>query len=187
MTIGSEYYVADADSASALEFTGYGEYTVKVKLSDKAVADFTAKFEEAGYDVTTLSEVLNTTAIADEFTAVLVMRGDANLDDSDKGTNDTIRILTLYNRITLQNRGIEWVQESLGVDEMTLKVMCYAADVNCDQVIDSKDANTALKYYNFNYLQQLPKTWDELIGDGNEATIHEYAQHVDPLVVFPAQ
>ncbi|MGN0647730.1 MAG: hypothetical protein ACI4J3_03755, partial [Oscillospiraceae bacterium] len=182
VTIGSEYYVADAASAAELEFEGYGAYTVAVKLSDAAVADLAAILEEKGYDVTTLSDVLDTTAVADEFTVVVVNRGDATLDNKDNNTADAVRILTMYNRISLQKLTAEEVQASFDMSDTDFNAMCFAADVDADQDIDIKDAMASLKYYNFNYLLQTPKTWDEILGV--ESTTHEDAQHVDPLVVF---
>lgn len=183
--IGSEYYVADAASASALAFNGYGEYTVEVKLSESAIAAFAAGFEEKGYDVTGLADVMDATAVADTFTVIVMNRGDASLDNKDNNTTDAVRILTMYNRITLQKLTAEEVRASFNLDETDFKAMCYAADVDADQDIDIKDAMTSLKYYNFNYLLNTPKTWDEILGV--DITNHEDVQHADPLVVFPAE
>ena len=182
VTIGSEYYVADAASAAELAFEGYGAYTVAVKLSDSAVTDLAAILEEKGYDVTALSDVLDTTAVADEFTVVVVNRGDATLDNKDNNTADAVRILTMYNRISLQKLTAEEVQTSFDMSDTDFNAMCFAADVDADQDIDIKDAMASLKFYNFNYLLQTPKTWDEILGV--ESTTHADAQHVDPLVVF---
>ncbi len=185
VTLGNEYYAADAASPAELNYTGYGEYTVAVKLTDAALTDLTADFEAKGYDVTALADALDTTTAADEFTVIVVNRGDASLDNKDNNTTDAVKILTMYNRISLLKMTAAEVQESFGLSDVDFKAMCYAADVDADQEVVIKDAKAALTYYNFNYLLETPTTWDEILGV--ESTTHDDAQHADPLVIFGVQ
>lgn len=189
MTIGNEYYVASAASASELDFTGYGEYTVNVTLSEQAVIDLTAALEEKGYDVTALSDVLDTTAVADEFTVIVMNRGDANLDNKDNSSSDAVMVLRMYNYASIMNYTLEEMQEFLEMDDVSFKAACYAADIDADQTIRTQDAIYSLTYYNRNYIQNEPATWDELVAELGRVdfTGHEYAQHVDPLSIFSEQ
>ncbi len=179
--IASDAYVASPAAPSELAFDGYGQYTIDVTLSQDAIDAIVADLEAKEYDTASLE--LDATAVVDTFTVIVVERGDANLDDKTDDTLDAIRILTLYNRISVQKMTAEETQASFDMSDADFKAMCYAADVDADQDIDTVDALIALKYYNFNYVMKTPTTWDEVAGV--EVTVHAAVQHVDPLVVFP--
>ncbi len=155
-------FALTANSASELEYTEAGEYTIGILVDETAVADAVENLVETEVTWTDLDEA----AVAGEFTVLVGLRGDVNLD----GKVDVayaVQILQYSAAAILEEAGGQPEIPSAEIIEPD-SLAKFCADVDCYKDAEHAKINTAdavcILNYSAAFLANGSASWDEVPG-----------------------
>lgn len=155
-------FALTANSASALEYTEAGEYTIGILVDETAVADAVENLVETEVTWTDLDEA----AVAGEFTVLVGLRGDVNLDGK-VDVADAVQILQYSAAAILEEAGGQPEIPSAEIIEPD-SLAKFCADVDCYKDAEHAKINTAdavcILNYSAAFLANGSASWDEVPG-----------------------
>ncbi|WP_281528537.1 cohesin domain-containing protein [Ruminococcus champanellensis] len=155
-------FALTANSASELEYTEAGEYTIGILVDETAVADAVENLVETEVTWTDLDEA----AVAGEFTVLVGLRGDVNLDGK-VDVADAVQILQYSAAAILEEAGGQPEIPSAEIIEPD-SLAKFCADVDCYKDAEHAKINTAdavcILNYSAAFLANGSVSWDEVPG-----------------------
>ena len=155
-------FALTANSASELEYTEAGEYTIGILVDETAVADAVEKLVETEVTWTDLDK----SAVAGEFTVLVGLRGDVNLDGK-VDVADAVQILQYSAAAILEEAGGQPEIPSAEIIEPD-SLAKFCADVDCYKDAEHAKINTAdavcILNYSAAFLANGSASWDEVPG-----------------------
>ncbi len=155
-------FALTANSASELEYTEAGEYTIGILVDETAVADAVENLVETEVTWTDLDE----SAVAGEFTVLVGLRGDVNLDGK-VDVADAVQILQYSAAAILEEAGGQPEIPSAEIIEPD-SLAKFCADVDCYKDAEHAKINTAdavcILNYSAAFLANGSASWDEVPG-----------------------
>ncbi len=155
-------FALTANSASELEYTEAGEYTIGILVDETAVADAVENLVETEVTWTDLDEA----AVAGEFTVLVGLRGDVNLDGK-VDVADAVQILQYSAAAILEEAGGQPEIPSAEIIEPD-SLAKFCADVDCYKDAEHAKINTAdavcILNYSAAFLANGSASWDEVPG-----------------------
>ena len=155
-------FALTANSASELEYTEAGEYTIGILVDETAVADAVENLVETEV---TWSD-LDKSAVAGEFTVLVGLRGDVNLDGK-VDVADAVQILQYSAAAILEEAGGQPEIPSAEIIEPD-SLAKFCADVDCYKDAEHAKINTAdavcILNYSAAFLANGSASWDEVPG-----------------------
>ena len=155
-------FALTANSASELEYTEAGEYTIGILVDETAIADAVAALVETDVTWTDLDEA----AVAGEFTVLVGLRGDVNLDGK-VDVADAVQILQYSAAAILEEAGGQPEIPSAEIIEPD-SLAKFCADVDCYKDAEHAKINTAdavcILNYSAAFLANGSASWVEVPG-----------------------
>ena len=155
-------FALTANSASELEYTEAGEYTIGILVDETAVADAVENLVETEVTWTDLDK----SAVAGEFTVLVGLRGDVNLDGK-VDVADAVQILQYSAAAILEEAGGQPEIPSAEIIEPD-SLAKFCADVDCYKDAEHAKINTAdavcILNYSAAFLANGSASWDEVPG-----------------------
>ena len=155
-------FALTANSASELEYTEAGEYTIGILVDETAVADAVENLVETEV---TWSD-LDKSAVAGEFTVLVGLRGDVNLDGK-VDVADAVQILQYSAAAILEEAGGQPEIPSAEIIEPD-SLAKFCADVDCYKDAEHAKINTAdavcILNYSAAFLANGSASWYEVPG-----------------------
>ena len=155
-------FALTANSASELEYTGAGEYTIGILVDETAVAEAVENLVET--EVTWID--LDKSAVAGEFTVLVGLRGDVNLDGK-VDVADAVQILQYSAAAILEEAGGQPEIPSAEIIEPD-SLAKFCADVDCYKDAEHAKINTAdavcILNYSAAFLANGSASWYEVPG-----------------------
>ena len=155
-------FALTANSASELEYTGAGEYTIGILVDETAVAEAVENLVETEVTWTDLDK----SAVAGEFTVLVGLRGDVNLDGK-VDVADAVQILQYSAAAILEEAGGQPEIPSAEIIEPD-SLAKFCADVDCYKDAEHAKINTAdavcILNYSAAFLANGSASWDEVPG-----------------------
>ena len=155
-------FALTANSASELEYTEAGEYTIGILVDETAVADAVENLVETEVTWTDLDEA----AVAGEFTVLVGLRGDVNLDGK-VDVADAVQILQYSAAAILEEAGGQPEIPSAEIIEPD-SLAKFCADVDCYKDAEHAKINTAdavcILNYSAAFLANGSASWYEVPG-----------------------
>ena len=155
-------FALTANSASELEYTGAGEYTIGILVDETAVAEAVENLVETEVTWTDLDEA----AVAGEFTVLVGLRGDVSLDGK-VDVADAVQILQYSAAAILEEAGGQPEIPSAEIIEPD-SLAKFCADVDCYKDAEHAKINTAdavcILNYSAAFLANGSASWDEVPG-----------------------
>ena len=155
-------FALTANSASELEYTEAGEYTIGILVDETAVAEAVENLVETEVTWTDLDE----SAVAGEFTVLVGLRGDVNLDGK-VDVADAVQILQYSAAAILEEAGGQPEIPSAEIIEPD-SLAKFCADVDCYKDAEHAKINTAdavcILNYSAAFLANGSASWDEVPG-----------------------
>ena len=159
--IGS-LFALTANSASELEYTEAGEYTIGILVDETAVAEAVKNLVETEVTWTDLHK----SAVAGEFTVLVGLRGDVNLDGK-VDVADAVQILQYSAAAILEEAGGQPEIPSAEIIEPD-SLAKFCADVDCYKDAEHAKINTAdavcILNYSAAFLANGSASWYEVPG-----------------------
>ena len=155
-------FALTANSASELEYTEAGEYTIGILVDETAVADAVENLVETEVTWTDLDE----SAVAGEFTVLVGLRGDVNLDGK-VDVADAVQILQYSAAAILEEAGDQPAIPSAEIIEPD-SLAKFCADVDCYKDAEHAKINTAdavcILNYSAKVLTDGEAAWTDIPG-----------------------
>ena len=155
-------FALTANSASELEYTEAGEYTIGILVDETAVAEAVKNLVETEVTWTDLHK----SAVAGEFTVLVGLRGDVNLDGK-VDVADAVQILQYSAAAILEEAGGQPVIPSAEIIEPD-SLAKFCADVDCYKDAEHAKINTAdavcILNYSAAFLANGSASWYEVPG-----------------------
>ena len=155
-------FALTANSASELEYTEAGEYTIGILVDETAIADAVAALVETDVTWTDLDEA----AVAGKFTVLVGLRGDVNLDGK-VDVADAVQILQYSAAAILEEAGGQPEVPSAEIIEPD-SLAKFCADVDCYKDAEHAKINTAdavcILNYSAAFLANGSASWYEVPG-----------------------
>ena len=155
-------FALTANSASELEYTEAGEYTIGILVDETAVADAVENLVETEVTWTDLDK----SAVAGEFTVLVGLRGDVNLDGK-VDVADAVQILQYSAAAILEEAGGQPEIPSAEIIEPD-SLAKFCADVDCYKDAEHAKINTAdavcILNYSAAFLANGSASWYEVPG-----------------------
>ena len=155
-------FALTANSASELEYTEAGEYTIGILVDETAVAEAVENLVETEVTWTDLDK----SAVAGEFTVLVGLRGDVNLDGK-VDVADAVQILQYSAAAILEEAGGQPEIPSAEIIEPD-SLAKFCADVDCYKDAEHAKINTAdavcILNYSAAFLANGSASWDEVPG-----------------------
>ena len=155
-------FALTANSASELEYTGAGEYTIGILVDETAVAEAVENLVETEVTWTDLDK----SAVAGEFTVLVGLRGDVNLDGK-VDVADAVQILQYSAAAILEEAGGQPEIPSAEIIEPD-SLAKFCADVDCYKDAEHAKINTAdavcILNYSAAFLANGSASWYEVPG-----------------------
>ena len=155
-------FALTANSASELEYTEAGEYTIGILVDETAVADAVEKLVETEVTWTDLDK----SAVAGEFTVLVGLRGDVNLDGK-VDVADAVQILQYSAAAILEEAGDQPAIPSAEIIEPD-SLAKFCADVDCYKDAEHAKINTAdavcILNYSAKVLTDGEAAWTDIPG-----------------------
>ena len=155
-------FALTANSASELEYTEAGEYTIGILVDETAIADAVAALVETDVTWTDLDEA----AVAGKFTVLVGLRGDVNLDGK-VDVADAVQILQYSAAAILEEAGGQPEIPSAEIIEPD-SLAKFCADVDCYKDAEHAKINTAdavcILNYSAAFLANGSASWYEVPG-----------------------
>ena len=155
-------FALTANSASELEYTEAGEYTIGIQVDETAVAEAVKNLVETEVTWTDLHK----SAVAGEFTVLVGLRGDVNLDGK-VDVADAVQILQYSAAAILEEAGGQPEIPSAEIIEPD-SLAKFCADVDCYKDAEHAKINTAdavcILNYSAAFLANGSASWYEVPG-----------------------
>ena len=155
-------FALTANSASELEYTEAGEYTIGILVDETAVAEAVKNLVETEVTWTDLHK----SAVAGEFTVLVGLRGDVNLDGK-VDVADAVQILQYSAAAILEEAGGQPEIPSAEIIEPD-SLAKFCADVDCYKDAEHAKINTAdavcILNYSTAFLANGSASWYEVPG-----------------------
>ena len=155
-------FALTANSASELEYTEAGEYTIGILVDETAIAEAVENLVET--EVTWID--LDKSAVAGEFTVLVGLRGDVNLDGK-VDVADAVQILQYSAAAILEEAGGQPEIPSAEIIEPD-SLAKFCADVDCYKDAEHAKINTAdavcILNYSAAFLANGSASWYEVPG-----------------------
>ena len=155
-------FALTANSASELEYTEAGEYTIGILVDETAVAEAVENLVETEVTWTDLDK----SAVAGEFTVLVGLRGDVNLDGK-VDVADAVQILQYSAAAILEEAGGQPEIPSAEIIEPD-SLAKFCADVDCYKDAEHAKINTAdavcILNYSAAFLANGSASWYEVPG-----------------------
>ena len=155
-------FALTANSASELEYTEAGEYTIGILVDETAVAEAVKNLVETEVTWTDLDK----SAVAGEFTVLVGLRGDVNLDGK-VDVADAVQILQYSAAAILEEAGGQPEIPSAEIIEPD-SLAKFCADVDCYKDAEHAKINTAdavcILNYSAAFLANGSASWYEVPG-----------------------
>ena len=155
-------FALTANSASELEYTEAGEYTIGILVDETAVAEAVKNLVETEVTWTDLHK----SAVAGEFTVLVGLRGDVNLDGK-VDVADAVQILQYSAAAILEEAGGQPEIPSAEIIEPD-SLAKFCADVDCYKDAEHAKINTAdavcILNYSAAFLANGSASWYEVPG-----------------------
>ena len=155
-------FALTANSASELEYTEAGEYTIGILVDETAVAEAVENLVETEVTWTDLDK----SAVAGEFTVLIGLRGDVNLDGK-VDVADAVQILQYSAAAILEEAGDQPAIPSAEIIEPD-SLAKFCADVDCYKDAEHAKINTAdavcILNYSAKVLTDGEATWTDIPG-----------------------
>ena len=155
-------FALTANSASELEYTEAGEYTIGILVDETAVAEAVENLVETEVTWTDLHK----SAVAGEFTVLVGLRGDVNLDGK-VDVADAVQILQYSAAAILEEAGGQPEIPSAEIIEPD-SLAKFCADVDCYKDAEHAKINTAdavcILNYSAAFLANGSASWYEVPG-----------------------
>ena len=155
-------FALTANSASELEYTEAGEYTIGILVDETAIAEAVENLVET--EVTWID--LDKSAVAGEFTVLVGLRGDVNLDGK-VDVADAVQILQYSAAAILEEAGGQPEIPSAEIIEPD-SLAKFCADVDCYKDAEHAKINTAdavcILNYSAAFLVNGSASWYEVPG-----------------------
>ena len=155
-------FALTANSASELEYTEAGEYTIGILVDETAVAEAVENLVETEVTWTDLHK----SAVAGEFTVLVGLRGDVNLDGK-VDVADAVQILQYSVAAILEEAGGQPEIPSAEIIEPD-SLAKFCADVDCYKDAEHAKINTAdavcILNYSAAFLANGSASWYEVPG-----------------------
>ena len=155
-------FALTANSASELEYTEAGEYTIGILVDETAVAEAVENLVETEVTWTDLDK----SAVAGEFTVLVGLRGDVNLDGK-VDVADAVQILQYSAAAILEEAGGQPEIPSAEIIEPD-SLARFCADVDCYKDAEHAKINTAdavcILNYSAAFLANGSASWYEVPG-----------------------
>ena len=155
-------FALTANSASELEYTEAGEYTIGILVDETAIAEAVENLVETEVTWTDLDK----SAVAGEFTVLVGLRGDVNLDGM-VDVADAVQILQYSAAAILEEAGGQPEIPSAEIIEPD-SLAKFCADVDCYKDAEHAKINTAdavcILNYSAAFLANGSASWYEVPG-----------------------
>lgn len=155
-------FALTANSASELEYTEAGEYTIGILVDETAIAEAVENLVETEVTWTDLDK----SAVAGEFTVLVGLRGDVNLDGK-VDVADAVQILQYSAAAILEEAGGQLEIPSAEIIEPD-SLAKFCADVDCYKDAEHAKINTAdavcILNYSAAFLANGSASWYEVPG-----------------------
>ena len=155
-------FALTANSASELEYTEAGEYTIGILVDETAIAEAVENLVETEVTWTDLDK----SAVAGEFTVLVGLRGDVNLDGK-VDVADAVQILQYSAAAILEEAGGQPEIPSAEIIEPD-SLAKFCADVDCYKDAEHAKINTAdavcILNYSAAFLANGSASWYEVPG-----------------------
>ena len=155
-------FALTANSASELEYTEAGEYTIGILVDETAIAEAVENLVETEVTWTDLDK----SAVAGEFTVLVGLRGDVNLDGKVE-VADAVQILQYSAAAILEEAGGQPEIPSAEIIEPD-SLAKFCADVDCYKDAEHAKINTAdavcILNYSAAFLANGSASWYEVPG-----------------------
>ena len=155
-------FALTANSASELEYTEAGEYTIGILVDETAIAEAVENLVETEVTWTDLDK----SAVAGEFTVLVGLRGDVNLDGK-VDVADAVQILQYSAAAILEEEGGQPEIPSAEIIEPD-SLAKFCADVDCYKDAEHAKINTAdavcILNYSAAFLANGSASWYEVPG-----------------------
>lgn len=155
-------FALTANSASELEYTEAGEYTIGILVDETAIAEAVENLVETEVTWTDLDK----SAVAGEFTVLVGLRGDVNLDGK-VDVADAVQILQYSSAAILEEAGNQPEIPSAEIIEPD-SLAKFCADVDCYKDAEHAKINTAdavcILNYSAAFLANGSASWYEVPG-----------------------
>lgn len=155
-------FALTANSASELEYTEAGEYTIGILVDETAIAEAVENLVETEVTWTDLDK----SAVAGEFTVLVGLRGDVNLDGK-VDVADAVQILQYSAAAILEEAGGQPEIPSAEIIEPD-SLAKFCADVDCYKDAEHAKINTAdavcILNYSVAFLANGSASWYEVPG-----------------------
>ena len=155
-------FALTANSASELEYTEAGEYTIGILVDETAIADAVENLVETDVTWTDLEEA----AVAGKFTVLVGLRGDVNLDGK-VDVADAVQILQYSAAAILEEAGGQPEIPSAEIIEPD-SLAKFCADVDCYKDAEHAKINTAdavcILNYSAKFLADGEAAWTDIPG-----------------------
>ena len=155
-------FALTANSASELEYTEAGEYTIGILVDETAIAEAVENLVETEVTWTDLDK----SAVAGEFTVLVGLRGDVNLDGK-VDVADAVQILQYSTAAILEEAGGQPEIPSAEIIEPD-SLAKFCADVDCYKDAEHAKINTAdavcILNYSTAFLANGSASWYEVPG-----------------------
>jgi len=155
-------FALTANSASELEYTEAGEYTIGILVDETAIAEAVENLVETEVTWTDLDK----SAVAGEFTVLVGLRGDVNLDGK-VDVADAVQILQYSAAAILEEAGGQPEIPSAEIIEPD-SLAKFCADVDCYKDAEHAKINTAdavcILNYSAAFLTNGSASWYEVPG-----------------------
>lgn len=155
-------FALTANSASELEYTEAGEYTIGILVDETAIAEAVENLVETEVTWTDLDK----SAVAGEFTVLVGLRGDVNLDGK-VDVADAVQILQYSSAAILEEAGGQPEIPSAEIIEPD-SLAKFCADVDCYKDAEHAKINTAdavcILNYSAAFLANGSASWYEVPG-----------------------
>ena len=155
-------FALTANSASELEYTEAGEYTIGILVDETAIAEAVENLVETEVTWTDLDK----SAVAGEFTVLVGLRGDVNLDGK-VDVADAVQILQYSAAAILEEAGGQPEIPSAEIIEPD-SLAKFCADVDCYKDAEHAKINTAdavcILNYSAAFLVNGSASWYEVPG-----------------------
>ena len=155
-------FALTANSASELEYTEAGEYTIGILVDETAIAEAVENLVETEVTWTDLDK----SAVAGEFTVLVGLRGDVNLDGK-VDVADAVQILQYSTAAILEEAGGQPEIPSAEIIEPD-SLAKFCADVDCYKDAEHAKINTAdavcILNYSAAFLANGSASWYEVPG-----------------------
>ena len=155
-------FALTANSASELEYTEAGEYTIGILVDETAIAEAVENLVETEVTWTDLDK----SAVAGEFTVLVGLRGDVNLDGK-VDVEDAVQILQYSAAAILEEAGGQPEIPSAEIIEPD-SLAKFCADVDCYKDAEHAKINTAdavcILNYSAAFLANGSASWYEVPG-----------------------